>query len=191
MPKLFVVEDEDPEISFKTMNDLRVICKKREFLWKDEGSSTICVNKVLKEGVWLAEVVFLSRNPKTGKGAIGICKKGWLESHKTTFMGNDPDSIDYNANGELFYKSDSYPGNEQWAFSNIIGAEINMENKTVAFFVNRVLQQHAFSNIPDEVQFGVCGGFTDAGVRLVTFKQLPGPSFDDSQSSMTFHKWNK
>ncbi|KAK2953970.1 hypothetical protein BLNAU_11072 [Blattamonas nauphoetae] len=146
----------------------------------DSSETTIPLSPVLTEGVWLVEV---KAGPVLG-WAFGFFQTPWDQDWSKT-LGSDQNSADYNRKGGIYHslKGDKY--GEKWAAGDVLGVEVDMQQRRAFFFRNGKRQPTIFTSIPPKVQVGVSLHAKDASMELVTFKQLARTSFQAGADDMT------
>ncbi|KAK2941245.1 hypothetical protein BLNAU_23842 [Blattamonas nauphoetae] len=131
---------------------------------------TVPLSPILTEGVWLVEV----------KNGPTPWNQDWSK-----YLGDDPNSADYNKNGSFYQSKTACKSGEKWAAGDVVGVEVDMQQRRAFFFRNGKRQPTIFTAIPPKVQVGVSLNVNDASMELVTFKQLARTSFQAGADDQT------
>ncbi|KAK2946402.1 hypothetical protein BLNAU_18653 [Blattamonas nauphoetae] len=144
---------------------------------------TIPLAAVLTEGVWLVEV---KAGPVIGY-ALGFFRTPW-DQDWSKCLGNDPNSVDYNKDGSFFHALGlkKCGKGDEWAAGDVVGVEVDMQQRRALFFKNGKRQPTIFTAIPPKVQVAVSlYEKNEASMELVTFKQLARTSFQTGADDKT------
>ncbi|KAH7829363.1 uncharacterized protein MONOS_4647 [Monocercomonoides exilis] len=184
MPRKYVAEDDDEEISFVSLSPTSAKCNGRECVWTNPTVSVAFVNKVLTKGLWKCDFLFVSADA-TFDTSVGVSNASIRKYGSLYNLGTNYDSIDYTQSGNT-YHSKTIPGNFSFTSDDVVGCIVDMDYRFLFFTVNGTVQQNAFYGLPDSVRVGVTGKYSRTGARIQHFREiereLPS-SFTSSSSS--------
>ncbi|KAK2946705.1 hypothetical protein BLNAU_18377 [Blattamonas nauphoetae] len=145
----------------------------KKIISTDTSNITVPLSPVLAEGVWLVEV---KAGPVPGR-ALGFFRTPW-DQDWSGCLGNDPNSADYNKDGGIYHSPKACKKGGRWAAGDVVGVEVDMQQRRAFFFRNGKRQPTIFTAIPPKVQVAVTFiSKNEASMELVTFKRLARTSF--------------
>ncbi|KAA6388498.1 MAG: hypothetical protein EZS28_015971, partial [Streblomastix strix] len=173
--------------------DKPVVVDDKIATWREHKNLLVFAKGVSKEDIIRFEVVFTKSGPTIPalfwQPMIGCASVPW-ELPVTNPLGQDAGSVAYYKQGYVIQGGQRVTGLQTWADGNTLGMEADFKKRQLYFFVNGKRQPVYFTDIPDELQFGVGAGSKDCKAQLIKYEKVDTSSFK-AESGDKPVKWHE